>query len=152
MAHHANRIIHRRGVLHAGLAFGVSLLAPTARACEFATGNLTIIHPWTRASADGATSAMVCMTFQDVTQTDRLIGAQTPVAEGAELGGQGAGPAVDFVIHEGQTAVLSETGVYLRLLGLKSPLLVGRSYPLSLVFTKAGSVNATLSVDYARFT
>lgn len=145
-----NRIVRRRGVLHAGLALGVSLVAPSAHACEIVTGNLTIVHPWTRASADGATSAIVCMTFQDVTQTDRLIGAQTVVAEGAEMGGDAAAAGVNFVIQEGQTSVLSEAGVHLRLVGLRFPLQMGRSYPMTLNFLKAGAIRASLSVDYAR--
>lgn len=147
-----NRLIQRRGVLRAGGVLSASLFGTTpARACEIVTGHLTIIHPWTRASAPGATSAIVCMTIQDVIQTDRLIGAQSPVAEGAELGGDGAHSALNFVIHEGQTSVLSEAGPHLRLVRLKFPLQVGRQYPLALEFAKAGLVQATLSVDYARF-
>lgn len=147
-----NTSFPRRGLLQAGLALGAGLVLPAARACEFYTGNLTIVHPWTRASAAGATTAIVCMSFLDVTQTDRLIGAQTPVADGAELGGDAtAGPGLDFEIAAGQTAVLSERGVHLRLVGLKFPLPVGRTYPLVLSFEKAGPINATLTVDYARF-
>ncbi len=55
------------------------------------------------------------------------------------------------MIHEGQTTVLSEAGMHLRLVGLKFPLLVGREYPMTLVFAKAGPIKARLSVDYARF-
>ncbi|HZE91118.1 MAG TPA: copper chaperone PCu(A)C [Rhizobacter sp.] len=147
-----NHSIDRRGLLNAGLALGASLVVPTARACEFFTINFTIIHPWTRASADEATSAIVNMKFENVQNTDRLIGAHTPVADGAEMGGEGAaGALVNFVIAEGQSSALSETGTYLRLVGLKFPLLVGRAYPLTLVFAKAGSVDTLLTVDYARF-
>ncbi len=147
-----NRQMQRRGVLRAGCVLGATLvgLAP-ARACEIVAGHLTIIHPWTRASAPGATWANVCMTFQDVTQTDRLIGAESPVAEGAEWGGEGALSALNFVIRQGQTSVLSEAGPHLRLMRLKFPLQVGRQYPLALEFAAAGWVQATLSVDYARF-
>jgi copper(I)-binding protein len=133
------------------LALGVSLLVPSARACEIVTSNFKVIHPWSRATRDDATSAAVCMAFEEVTETDRLIGAATPVAEAAEMGGVGASPAVSFVIPEGQSSALTEAGTYLRLVGLKFPLQVGRSYPMTLFFQKAGSVNATLSVDYARF-
>jgi periplasmic copper chaperone A len=143
--------LHRRGVLQAGLALGVACVVPAARACEFYTPNLTILHPWTRASEAGATSAIVSMTFKDVTETDRLIGAQTPVADGAVLAGGGAGPLMNFLIHEGQTTSLSEAGVHLLLTGLQFPMEVGRQYPLTLVFAKAGPVRAQLTVDYQRF-
>ncbi len=143
--------IHRRSVLHAGLALGASVVVPAARACEYFTSNLRVEHPWTRATAGDATSAVVCMKFDEVTQADRLISVQSPVAAAAEMGGVGAGPAVDFFIPEGQTSSLDEASTYVRLVGLKFPLEVGRSYPLRLGFEKGGAVNATLSVDYARF-
>lgn len=141
---------HRRIALQTGLAWGLSMVVPAGRACEVVAANLTIVHPWTRATAQGATSAIVCMSFQDVTQADRLIGVQTPIAAGAEMAGDGARPGVNFAIREGQTTVLGETGRQLRLVGLKVALEVGRSYPMSLTFLKAGTVNASLSVDYER--
>ena len=146
--HPVNRLIPRRGVLSAGMALGASLMIPRARAHEFFAISLTVIHPWTRASADGATSAIVSMKFEDIVRTDHLIGAETPVADGAELGGDGAGAIFEFPIREGQNAELSETGVFLRLLRLRFPLLLGREYPLTLVFRHAGPLQAALLIDF----
>ena len=143
-----NPPIHRRGVLHAGLAFGAALVVPAARACEFYTSTLRVTHPWTRATAHDATSAVLCMKFDEVTQADRLILVETPVAAGAAMGGLETGSAVNFFIPAGQETLLSETGTYVRLVGLKFPLEVGRSYPLVLGFEKGGVFNADLSVDY----
>lgn len=144
-------IIDRRGALHSGIAVAVSLIVPPARACEFYTANFKIVHPWTRAAGDDATSIAVCMKFDEVTETDRLIGAESPVCSGAEMGGESMRPWVDFLIPEGQTTVMSEAGPHLRLVGLRHALPVGREYPLTLIFKKAGSVSAKLSIDYARF-
>ncbi|MEI7465337.1 MAG: copper chaperone PCu(A)C [Burkholderiales bacterium] len=141
----------RRRLLHAGMAFSVSLVVPPARACEFITSNFKVIHPWSRATREDATSVAVCMTFDNVTQTDRLIGAESMVCTGAEIGGVGAKPFVDFVIPEGQTTVMREAGTYLRLVGLQFELPVGRQYPLTLNFEKVGPIAATLTIDYARF-
>jgi copper(I)-binding protein len=143
--------LQRREVLQAALALGACALSPTARACEFFTTNLTIIHPWARASAAGTTSAIVCMSFQDVTTTDRWIGASSPVADSVEMGGEGGARGAELVIPAGRTTVLSETGAHLRLLGLRHPLLLGRQYPMTLVFAIAGTVQAQLTIDYARF-
>jgi copper(I)-binding protein len=91
------------------------------------------------------------MKFDEVTETDRLIGVETPVATGAELAGEGAtGRAVNLLIPEGRETLLSEEGTHIRLLGLKHPLLIARVYPLQLVFEKGSIVNATLNVDYLR--
>lgn len=141
----------RRRLLQTGLALGASLALPRARACEFFTTSLRITHPWTRASAEADRFAIVNMKFDEVTRTDRLIGVETPVAEGADMGGLLARPTVDFVIPQGQDSALSESGTFLRLVGLKFPLLPGREFPLRLVFEQAGAVATTLTVDYARF-
>ena len=143
-----SQAIHRRRVLRVGLALGTALVIPAARACEFFTTTLRVTHPWTRASVGDATSAMVCMTFDQVLRDDRLIGVATPVAATVEMGGAMAGPRVDFPIPQDRESELSETGTYLRLVGLRFPLEVAREYPLQLVFEKGGVVDATLSVDY----
>lgn len=149
---HLNR---RRSVLQAGLAAGLSLTLPAARACEYFSPTLRVTHPWARASAPGASVARVSMKFDDVSQDDRLIGVHTPVASGAELAGPGAEPGAEhglnLAIPSGRETLLSEGGLHLRLTGLQLPLEVGRSYPLKLVFERGGTVNATLNIDYARF-
>lgn len=146
-----NHVIHRRCLLNAGMALGASLALPAARACEFVTPCLRVTHPWTRATAPGATAAVVCMKFDEVTTADRLVSVESPVAAGADMGGLNGGPAVDFFIPHGQESFLAETGTHVRLLGLKFALEVGRSYPLTLGFEKGGVFNTVLTVDYARF-
>lgn len=146
-----HRFPHRRSVLRFGLAFGGALVLPAARACELMTSTLRITHPWTRATADDASTAVLGMKFDEVTQSDRLILVETPVASGAEMAGVGAGPKVDFFIPEGEETALHEAGSFVRLTGLRFPLQAGRSYPLRLGFEKGGVYMATLSVDYTRF-
>jgi copper(I)-binding protein len=137
-------------VLHAGLATGIALAFPSARACEFFTTHLRVYRPWTRATADGDTFAILCMTFDEVALPDRLIKVETPVAAAAEMGGAAAGPNVDVVIQQGRETILSETGSFIRLMGLRHPLEVGRSYPLTLVFERAGVLQADIDVDFDR--
>jgi hypothetical protein len=140
--------MNRRHALRAGLSLGLALLAPRARACEVMADYLRVIHPWTRATRPGATEAVLCMTIDAVTAPDRLIGVETPVATGAEMGGLAAGPVVDFAVEPGGEFVLDEDGTYVRLTGLRHPLHVGRQYPLQLAFEKSGIVLASLSVDF----
>jgi copper(I)-binding protein len=143
-------LIHRRRVLHAGLAMSALLVSPVSRACEFWTTGLRILQPWTRATTAGDPFAVLCMRFDLVTASDRLIGVETPVASGADMGGIGARPAVDFAIAAGVDSALDEGGTFIRLLGLRHPLELARTYPLKLVFEKGGVVNADLDVDYER--
>ena len=146
-----NKPFARRQLLRAGLAAGTMLALPAARACEFFALNLRITHPWTRASAPGATTAMVCMRFDEVTLSDRLIGVASPVAESAEMGGLPVSGPVNLAIPADQLITLSEAGLHIRLIGLRHELMVAREYPLTLLFERSGTVQATLSVDYARF-
>ncbi|MEP7057817.1 MAG: copper chaperone PCu(A)C [Caldimonas sp.] len=145
-----NRPIGRRALLRGGVAISVWLAAPRVRACEFWSTHLRIYLPRARATAEGDTTAALYMVFDQVLATGRLIGVDTPVASGAEMGGPGAGPIVDFLIPEGRESVLYEDGRFIRLVGLKHPLELGLSYPLTLIFEKGGSVKADIDIDRTR--
>jgi copper(I)-binding protein len=146
------RLIRRRGMLQTGVALGAALLWPRAHACEFFSTHLRIYEPWARATLDGAHTAVLCMTFDEVTQTDRLIGVETPVASGAELGGAQASRPLDLLILQGRDTELTETGTYIRLTGLRFALEVAREYPLTLVFERGGVVRADFDVKYGSAT
>ncbi|MBC7939761.1 MAG: copper chaperone PCu(A)C [Chitinophagaceae bacterium] len=139
--------------MQAGLAFGASMVLPSARGCEAFASTLRVSHPWTRATVHGVTSAVLCMKFDEVTLADRLILVQTPVAEGARMAGPDAGEreGVDFSIPAERETYLDESSTHVMLVGLKFPLEIGRSYPLTLGFEKGGTVFASLSVDYTPF-
>jgi copper(I)-binding protein len=142
-------LIKRRHFIRGAAACGLSLVLPAARSCQIPMGSFTIVHPWaygTPAGADGE----VYMGFIEVVKSDRLIGASCAVAERVEMGGI-ANPRVDFEIREGVSSGLSETGPYLKLVGLKMPLYVNGSYTIALEFEKVGPIEANLSIDMARF-
>jgi periplasmic copper chaperone A len=143
----------RRQVLLSGAAAGLSLALPWrgAQACELITKHLRVTHPWTRATAHGATSAVLCMKFDEVTETDILVLVETPIARAAQMAGPGAEPRVHFEIAQGQETYLAERGTHVLLTGLDFSLETGRSYPLRLGFQKGGVYDTVLSVDYGRF-
>lgn len=141
---------NRRHLLIAACALPLGVARP-ARACEFFSSHLRIWHPWTRATRVDADTAKVCMRFDEVRQTDRLIGLETPVAAGARLVGPGlpTTAGLSLLIRQGEELTLTEDGLHLELLELQQPLQVGRSFPLRLVFESAGPVETALNVDYA---
>lgn len=141
------RLLHRRHLLLAASSAYLGLARP-AQACEFFSSHLRIWHPWTRATRVDADTARLCMRFDEVQRSDRLIGVETPVAGGVRLAGAGA-QDLPLAIRQGQTLELTEDGLHLELLDLQQPLQVGRSYPLRLLFEFAEPVNATVNVDYA---
>ena len=142
-------ILARRSALRAALGLGAAaFLAPFARGHEFDALNLRINHPWCRATSAGATSAAIFMTFDQVSKPDRLVGVETSLASGAEMGGRRASAVIDFPIPAGADTVLGEDGTFIRLLGLKQPLELGRFYPLRLIFDQSGVVDAAVDVSY----
>jgi len=142
----------RRRLLQAAGLLGMGFQGTRAAACEFWTANLRVLHPWTRATADDATTATVCMRFDQVAEDDRLLGVTCMVASGAELVGPAAGDGrIDIAIPKGAETVLGEHGTQLRLTGLLQPLEVGRAYPMQLRFERGGVLRADLTVDFARF-
>jgi copper(I)-binding protein len=144
-------ILPRRRLLLAAGGLCLGLNRP-AQACEFFSSRMRIWHPWTRATRVDADTAKLCMRFDEVQQTDHLIGVETPMAGGVRLAGPGAPQgtlALDLAIPAGQDLTLTEEGLHLELLDLQQPLQIGRSYPLRLVFRIAEPVNALLNVDYA---
>ena len=146
-----NLALQRRHFLRFGLA-GVGLwVGSQAQACEFFAAHLRITHPWTRATAPGETSALVCLRIDEVTLSDRLIQVVTPVADAAEMGGVLLPGPVNVAIPVDEVTQLSEAGPHIRLVGLRHPLEVAREYQMDLIFERAGVVQARLSVDYTRF-
>jgi copper(I)-binding protein len=144
--------LRRRVVLHAGLLLGAGLTAPRARACEFFATSLRVYRPWTRATGPEDTTAILCLTFDQVTEADRLVAVETPVAEGVTIGGIGVRNRLPLSIPAGRDTVLTEEGTHLVLTGLKQPLLFGRTYPVTYVFERGGRVIGDVDVDYERKT
>jgi periplasmic copper chaperone A len=172
--------ITRRQWLSAGLVLSAPWPASKALACETFTNTLRITHPWTRATPASAPYALLGIRFDEVTQDDQLLAVETPVAQAvvfAPHGGAHAahGPAshrlpgapsfaapdntrpLPLDLPAGSETILGNaelgaSGPHLRLLGLTQDLEVGRSYPMTLTFSKGGTVKVQLSVDYARFT
>lgn len=141
-------VTSRRFILASAAALGLGIPMRPARACEFFTGRVRVTHPWTRATAPGATTAVLCMGLDEVELADRLLGVRTPIATGVEMGGPRAGEPLDLALEPGQRLELTEDGLHLRLTGLTGPLHVGRQYRLELLFEQAGPVATGLSVDF----
>ncbi|MDF1790572.1 MAG: copper chaperone PCu(A)C, partial [Thalassobaculaceae bacterium] len=84
---------------------------------------------------------------------DRLVAASTPVADRAELhthlkdGDVMKMRAIEAVeVPADGMAMLAPGGDHLMLMGLKAPLKEGESFPITLVFEKAGEMTVTVAV------
>jgi len=142
-----------RSVLLAALA--VVLLPLAVAAHEFKAGDLTIGHPWARATAGGGANGAAFLSVANGGKTaDRLIAAASPVAAKVELhthliedGVMKMRPVAGIDIEPGAVVELKPGGFHVMLIGLTAPLKEGDSFPLELTFEKVGKVATTVKVE-----
>lgn len=123
---------------------------------EAKVGALELIHPFARATTPAIKTGAAYMTIRNNGQTaDRLISASTPASASVMLHANIKDGAVMRMRHvdaidlaPGASLVLSPAGAFhLMLIDLKAPLKAGTSFPLTLVFERAGKVDLTIEVE-----
>ncbi|MBP2311844.1 copper chaperone PCu(A)C [Azospirillum soli] len=138
----------------AALTFaGLTFTAGTA----LADGTVAVTEPWARAGTPAARSGAAFMTIKNGgTEADRLVGAETPVAEKAELhthlmdNGVMKMREVDAIeLPPGESVALRPGGLHVMLMGLKQPLTQGGRFPVTLTFAKAGAVTVEVPIQSA---
>jgi periplasmic copper chaperone A len=126
-----------------------------AEARVYEKGPVVVSHPWARATAPGARTGAAYLKIESAPGAkDRLIGARSPVAEAVEVhetivtDGIARMRRVEAIeIAPGRPADLAPGGAHLMLMGLKSPLKKGDSFPLILTFAQAGEVALEVVVE-----
>ena len=136
-------------------AFLLTAFCTLAMAHDFKVGALQIDHPWSRALPPNApTGAAYCVSHSQSDDADALVSVSSPIAEKAELhthvmlGEVMKMQQIDSVaVPAGGQAVFAPGGNHVMLFGLKKPLVAGESFPLTLVFEKAGAVDVQVNVE-----
>jgi copper(I)-binding protein len=137
-------------LLSAALAF------PAAAQDDFRAGDITVARPWARATPPGAGAGGVYMALSTKGGADRLVKAESAVAERVELhtmsmeGGVMKMREIGVVdVKPGAATELKPGGLHVMLLGLKKPLAEGQRFPLTLHFEKAGRIEVQVAVGKA---
>ncbi len=112
-----------------------------------AWGDVSVTDPWARASILAARPVAAYLTIQS-TVHDRLIELSTPIAakvmiHAVEIGEDGISRmrhVKTLELPEGQLVSLTPGTMHLMLMGIESKLQEGTSFPMTLVFEKAGEV------------
>jgi periplasmic copper chaperone A len=111
-------------------------------------------HVWARATPGGATTGAVYFTVTSKGSPDRLVGASTPAAATAEMhettndnGVMKMRPVRAVELDPGKPVTFKPGGYHVMLMGLKSPLKAGDSFPLTLTFEHAPPVTVTATVE-----
>ena len=138
-------------------ALAAVLLTGPVLADGFRLGAIEIEQPWARATAPASPDGVVYLRLDNRGGVaDRLISAATPVAgtvalhEHAMDGGvmmMREVKAIDLAPEASVT--LAPNGLHIMLIGLKEPLVKGRTFPLTLTFEKAGTLTVEVAIQGA---
>ena len=137
------------------LLFAVSFAITTSAAAhDYMLGDIHIMKPWSRPLPAVSVNGAAYMTIMNKGATpDRLLSVSTPAARKAELhnhtmegGLMKMRPVGVMEITPGNPSVLQPGGLHIMLMGLAEPLVEGRSFPLTLNFERAGSIEVTVVI------
>jgi copper(I)-binding protein len=128
--------------------------AGTAGAQTAATGDIHVAAAKARPAGPGAAAAAVYLVIMNHgAADDTLTGISTPVADKAEAhrttdvnGIMKMEPVTGLVIKANDAVAFAPGGLHIMLTGLRRPLVLGQSFPLTLTFAKAGPVETTVTV------
>jgi periplasmic copper chaperone A len=117
------------------------------------TAPIAIEHAWARATPGKSDIGAAYLTIRSPT-ADRLVAASTPVANKVELHTMSMTgmvmkmrPLAAINIPADEPVTLAPGGMHIMLIGLKSPLKPGQSFPLTLTFARAGSRTVDVAVE-----
>ncbi len=121
---------------------------------EFTVGEITIDHPWARATAAHQANGAAYLVVDNGGEADRILGAASPVAARVELHNHIDDNGVMRMRHvdsidlpAGETTALAPGGLHIMLFELGAPLVEGESFPLTLTLEQAGDVEVEVKVE-----
>lgn len=145
----------------AGL-FALAFLAPLSglsHAGGYKVGQLEVSAPWARASAGRAKTggAFIASITNHGGSMDRLVGVQSSVAQRTEIhrsmmedGIMKMRRVQGIDVPAGGSVALKPGGYHVMFMGLRQPFKKGESFPLTLVFEKAGKVDVSVKIQGVR--
>ncbi len=129
-------------------------LSGTAFAHEYKQGNVTIGHPWARATPGAVKNSAAFMTLSAKDTADKLIGVSGTVAREiqihtmiTEAGVMKMREVKSLDIPANGKTELKPGGLHIMLIGLKDGLKEGEKFPLKLKFEKAGEVTVDVVAE-----
>lgn len=129
------------------------VFATAGFAADFKVGDLTIIDPWTRATAGNPRNGVTYLGIKGGVSDDELIKIETGVARHAQLhdskevNGMMSMYRIDSLgVPAGGMVMLKPGDLHIMLLGLSHALKKGESFPMTLHFAKAGKVTIEVRI------
>ena len=137
------------------LAFAALLMVAAVPA--FAQSpSIQVENPWARATPSGAKTGAVYMTIDNkLSIADRLTGLSSEVAKKLQIHETKTDKGITKMreisgglpVPAGGSVVLKPGGYHVMLIDLNKPLKAGETFPVTLVFEKAGKISITVPVQ-----
>jgi len=129
-------------------------ISTSAAARDYTLGDIHIMKPWSRPLPAVSVNGAAYMTLMNKGDSpDTLLSVSTPAAKKAEVhnhimegGLMKMRPVAALDIAPGGAAVLQPGGYHVMLMGLTKPLVEGQSFPLTLNFERAGSIEVKVMI------
>jgi copper(I)-binding protein len=119
-------------------------------------GAIEVTAAWARATVGHIPGGAFLTIVNKGNSDDRLIAVTSPVAKTADVhqsknedGVMKMVPVPVLEIKAGATVTFAPGGYHIMLMGLTAPLKAGETFPLTLVFEKAGKIEVTVKVGKA---
>jgi len=132
----------------------VPILLAFATSAVAQDGPIHVADAKARPTAPGGTGVVYMIVMNHGTADDDLTGLSTPVADKAEMhrttamnGMTHMDAVADLPVKANGSVAFAPGGLHVMLTGLKQPLKLGDSFPLTLSFAKAGAITVTVSVQ-----
>ncbi len=130
------------------IAVLVLLTALPALAHSFRLGEIEIGHPWAPPSDAGVAPVYLALSNRGAA-TDRLLSASSPRARSVDLRGGDETVLSEIALAPKRPVALRAGRPHLTLHGITQPLAAGDTFPLTLSFAGAGSIEVTVMVEAA---
>jgi periplasmic copper chaperone A len=143
---------------YTALALGLFLIAPLSRSESVGANHVMVEHAWARATVEGADVGVVYMSIvNEGPEGDALVSVTSPVSRAAQVHenrvdaqGMTEMRTLDRVEIPAHARIdLKPTARHVMLVDLKKPLIYKSTFPITLVFEKAGVVSVTVTVEKA---
>ncbi len=130
------------------IAVLVLLAALPALAHSFRLGEIEIGHPWAPPSTASEAAVYLALSNRG-NASDWLIAASSPRAQTVELRGGDDSLLREITLEPKRPVALRAGRPHLALHGVTQPFATGDTFPLTLTFAGAGSIEVTVMVEAA---
>ncbi|WP_417781859.1 copper chaperone PCu(A)C [Terasakiella pusilla] len=135
--------------------FAITSAMVLAMSTQSFAADISVEGAWARASAGMARAGAAFMIIKNTGDADKLIAAKADVSKRVELhthlhqdGIMKMRQVESVAVNKGMT-MLKPGGDHVMFMGLDAPFKEGESFPLTLVFEKAGEINVDVQIKSA---